>query len=915
MLPDAHMRTLRGPRPTPFTGDPAQAQQFLDEFRQLEKANPRHPFLYRPELRVRLALKHIDKNPKTDAWIHDAQSRDSGLTDEIVWNDFLDSFCETWIYSPKSTISVVAPIVQPLTEVPSLSPAIASTLKHGTIDLTEDDADDWTLFAPRTSAPPPISPSSLTFDRLSPIKELPHPLLRTQIAPVMTRNESSDPPPPLPLTVTLDRLTWRLPPQQRSKKALSQPPSPRHPQTTTTYRASRRPVNPRAQIRPTTPRRVTPAGGRFKWPFQPCPRRAEPRTPRRTSTCIPGAPSRLYCPWVTPPCTFVTGANSLKGGVRTLDTSVLDPNFDAPPAPISPASSPNLSTHRRSPIAAPPRDDDDWSLFAPSHLATPSPSSPSPALFHTPTSVPSLGSLPSSPTNRCLSPSGIPPSPILSTRPWTDIDDDADAILFASPPPSSPLVSAPLPPPSLSSWSPPTFQSFPVVADDNVLIEGVKTFETSVLIPDIAFSNPSLTYYPPIFLPLQSTTRTATQNRRRQDSPRPPDVDEVARHAMTRTLGRCPKSRKSSGQGNNQQNDATTVDPTTPHALRRRPHIRFADNRDRHTRPEQEETTEVMDMSPHDHARAALQNRINTWRTQIVPEQTSRSHRPARKPEASQSQPQNAVPTDAASLAFDGPRLKLRFSQDGGPARSSGSALAPLGPDHRCDDEPWVYCRRQVVAQIANLDARSNDWIRAATRILICTDVFRFKYSPFLSFFFPNTMSARPSRTIYPSAKLTADNAGELELTSHRRAVASAASVVQHRPPDSPASTTVKPTPPNSDNAPAPSLTPSDLAPARTSCKRPHDVAVNKPPSVPTLNDDRDGVLNSKKAKTQARPDTDTDTGMHSDVEVMDIDDVDDPRDETLNKTDPTADIKAFFTALPRVPGQAKQRMSCNLCA
>ncbi|KAI9431693.1 hypothetical protein H4582DRAFT_2084517 [Lactarius indigo] len=49
--------------------------------------------------------------------------------------------------------------------------------------------------------------------------------------------------------------------------------------------------------------------------------------------------------------------------------------------------------------------------------------------------------------------------------------------------------------------------------------------------------------------------------------------------------------------------------------------------------------------------------------------------------------PQNAVPTDAASLAFDGPRLKLRFSRDGGPARSSGSALATLGPDHRCNDE------------------------------------------------------------------------------------------------------------------------------------------------------------------------------------------------------------------------------------
>ncbi|KAH9016437.1 hypothetical protein EDB85DRAFT_2020245 [Lactarius pseudohatsudake] len=674
MLPDAHMRTLRGPRPTPFTGNPAQAQQFLNEFRQLKKANPCHPFLYRPELRVRLALKHIDKNPKTDAWIHDAQSRDSGLTNETVWNDFLDSFCETWIYSPKSTISVVAPIVQPLTEVPSPSPAIASTLKRvddmsivlttdelpprcllGTIDLTEDDADDWTLFAPRTSAPPTDF---------------------TIIAPVMTRNESSDPPPPLPLTATLDLATTTSAAQQKSPVTAPITTSPaNHDDRERPLHDTRPDTRVYTQIahhgalltqehrfvrqRPVvSPPPVDDSSG-LSNPV------LDARNPAHLAE-LPCASLALLLASTalgfTPPCTFVTGANSLKGGVRTLDTSVLDLNFDTPPAPISPASSPNLSTHRRSPIAAPPRDDDDWSLFTPSHLAAPSPSSPSPALFHTPTSVPSLGSLPSSPTNRCLSPSGIrTPShialldltallnltavsdnrPLLSLpdivhSTLDDIDDDADAILFASPPPSSPLVSAPLPPPSLSSRSPPTFQSFPVVVDDNVLIEGVKTFKTSVLIPDIAFSNLSLTYYPPIFLPRafeqpqdpdevtpvisitrrQSTTRTATQNRRRQDSPRPPDMDEVARHAMTRTLGRCPKSRKSSGQENNQQNDAMTVDPTTPHALHQRPHIRFTDNRDQHTRPKQEETTEVMDM-------AALQNRINAWHTQIVPEQTA----------------------------------------------------------------------------------------------------------------------------------------------------------------------------------------------------------------------------------------------------------------------------------------------------
>jgi len=36
-------------------------------------------------------------------------------------------------------------------------------------------------------------------------------------------------------------------------------------------------------------------------------------------------------------------------------------------------------------------------------------------------------------------------------------------------------------------------------------------------------------------------------------------------------------------------------------------------------------------------------------------------------------------------------------------------------------------------------------------------------------------------------------------------------------------------------------------------------------------------------------------SGRHSGVRIMDIDDVADAHDEFLNKTDPTADIKAFF--------------------
>src|SRR6266702_3971152 len=152
------------------------------------------------------------------------------------------------------------------------------------------------------------------------------------------------------------------------------------------------------------------------------------------------------------------------------------------------------------------------------------------------------------------------------------------------------------------------------------------------------------------------------------------------------------------------------------------------------------------------------------------------------------------------------------------------------------------------------------------------------------------------------------------------RAVAFADSVSQRRPAISPASHTLLypgPIPPDSDNTSAPSLTPFDLAPARTSCKRPRasQFTVNVPPYAQTLNDDHDDILNLKKAKTNGpRSDLYT-SGRHSGVGITDIDDVADARDEFLNKTDPTVDIKAFFKTLPHVPGRPKSHMSCNLCA
>ncbi|KAH9015858.1 hypothetical protein EDB85DRAFT_2023823 [Lactarius pseudohatsudake] len=121
--------------------------------------------------------------------------------------------------------------------------------------------------------------------------------------------------------------------------------------------------------------------------------------------------------------------------------------------------------------------------------------------------------------------------------------------------------------------------------------------------------------------------RTAPQNVRRQDSPRPPDANEVARHAITRTSRRCPKSRRSPNRGSNRPNDTTVIDLTTPHALRRRPRIQFSDNHDRHARFEQTATTEVIATASQGHANTVLQNHINVWRTQIIPEQTPLTRR------------------------------------------------------------------------------------------------------------------------------------------------------------------------------------------------------------------------------------------------------------------------------------------------
>ncbi|KAH9015084.1 hypothetical protein EDB85DRAFT_837419 [Lactarius pseudohatsudake] len=229
MLPSAILRTLNEPIPTPFTGDLTHAAQFLQDLDSLMWKNRNHPLISTPWTRIDLALAFIS-GPTTLAWRRSIRcGRTTEVTTDTLWDDFLESFCETWVHSPESTIYAVAPTVQTSTaDIPSPSLTAAPTLKHvedisivltaddlpprclsETIDLTADDdgTDDWALFAPRTFAPPTISPIASILDSVKRVDEQPPPprsacRSASPIVPVTTHDESSDP--PLPLIETPD---------------------------------------------------------------------------------------------------------------------------------------------------------------------------------------------------------------------------------------------------------------------------------------------------------------------------------------------------------------------------------------------------------------------------------------------------------------------------------------------------------------------------------------------------------------------------------------------------------------------------------------------------------------------------------------------------------------------------------------
>ncbi|KAH8985035.1 hypothetical protein EDB86DRAFT_2390278 [Lactarius hatsudake] len=187
------MNILVRPTPTPFSGDPAQAQRFIDEFEQLVRRNRRNLLVVQPELRVELALAFIDEDPTTTAWKRTIRrGNPAELADESIWDEFFDSFCTAWIDETP----------MPATQAPSL-PVNAVKLD----------------FVPSTIDPAPVS-SPLSTTLPTPVGE-----------PLASVPATTGPPIPRPVNI--------LEPTVTPSTINSDSPPPRPP------RSPRRPVSPR----------------------------------------------------------------------------------------------------------------------------------------------------------------------------------------------------------------------------------------------------------------------------------------------------------------------------------------------------------------------------------------------------------------------------------------------------------------------------------------------------------------------------------------------------------------------------------------------------------------------------------------------------------------------------------------------
>ncbi|KAH9015951.1 hypothetical protein EDB83DRAFT_2528878 [Lactarius deliciosus] len=128
--------------PTYFTGDWVQAQQFLNEFRQLDQVNQHHLLVTQPKLQVELVLTFI-QGPRTDPWQCTLRRGQAGkLPDESIWDEFFNLFCTTWINGPPTPVTQMSPPM----------PANDKTTDCTSLDLDKGEL----LSSPVQIVPPPL---------------------------------------------------------------------------------------------------------------------------------------------------------------------------------------------------------------------------------------------------------------------------------------------------------------------------------------------------------------------------------------------------------------------------------------------------------------------------------------------------------------------------------------------------------------------------------------------------------------------------------------------------------------------------------------------------------------------------------------------------------------------------------------
>ncbi|KAH9009347.1 hypothetical protein EDB85DRAFT_2245921 [Lactarius pseudohatsudake] len=452
MLPLTILRTLNGPIPTPFSGDPTHAAQFLQDLDSLVWKNRNHPLISTPWTRIDLALAFIS-GPTTLAWRRSIRcGRTTEVTTDTLWNDFLESFCETWVYSPEAT-TPIAPEMPTSPAVPSPLLTAASTLKRvddvsivftaddlpprhllETIDQTadEDDTDDWSSFAPDTSALPPRPPRS-------PRRQF-SPRIASPQSVVLDLVNPADEPPYLPCTPTPDS----------SIVALALP-------RTETFD-----IRPQPTTVASTPSRAE----------NPVP--STPEGSRATSAPLPSTQSNApHVP--TPPTptasasvTHADGKTTKKrkyetdGGNDTRSNKRIRAQLARRRVPLPQ----QLRYVRRRPVVPPPPVDDSSGPPNLDLALVPSPDSPSPRLPRRP--------------RRPTDPPSALPSPVFTSA-------FVPAVVFPSPPPRVLCLLAGPPPPSSIA------DPLSIVEDDNSPRRGIKPLDASGFSPIHATSLPQTT--------------------------------------------------------------------------------------------------------------------------------------------------------------------------------------------------------------------------------------------------------------------------------------------------------------------------------------------------------------------------------------------------------------------------------------